>query len=284
MGMTGAEWALLGGSLGGNAIGSLFAPDGQDIQSFADNPNVEIDPGVLMDQLKEMLVNFRDPLWNRINRGNALPSAVIQQPPVFDGGGLPIPIGLTASDPALTDPALLSSSANWTESDAGAPLGSGTIPDGGGGGGGGNLPPRNGDDPSGRYTTGSGEIPPWYTDAPWWDGEENFTPPPWWTGPWPPWGTDPTSPPPTREADPPTAPTPGGGGGGGGVPSPRPGEGRDGSGGDPSGSYLRAGTAGDDATQALGAITLLTSLHNARPSSVTAGAGPRRRPLPSVLG
>ena len=157
MGLTGAEWALLGGSVGGNAIGSLFAPDGQEIQSFADNPNVEIDPGVLMDQLKEMLVNFRDPLWNRINRGNELPGAIVQQPPVFDGGGMPMPIGLSSFDPALFNSDLLSSRARWTDGPAG---GDGGTPIGGPGGpgDGGNLPPRNGDDPSG----GVSNPPGWY--------------------------------------------------------------------------------------------------------------------------
>jgi hypothetical protein len=37
----------------------------------------------------------------------SLPSAFIQQPPMFQGGGLPMSIGLSGRDPALSRPALL---------------------------------------------------------------------------------------------------------------------------------------------------------------------------------
>lgn len=47
--------------------------------------------------------------WLNLTKGRAkqditLPGAYAQQPPVFTGGGLPMPIGVTGVDPALSNP------------------------------------------------------------------------------------------------------------------------------------------------------------------------------------
>ena len=41
------------------------------------------------------------------NQPTTLPSAFVQPPPTLSGGGLPMPIGVRATDPAISDPSLL---------------------------------------------------------------------------------------------------------------------------------------------------------------------------------
>jgi hypothetical protein len=45
-------------------------------------------------------------LRNKANRPVALRSAYVQQPPTFTGGGMPMPIGVSGYDPALSNPGL----------------------------------------------------------------------------------------------------------------------------------------------------------------------------------
>ena len=47
-------------------------------------------------------------LSDRLAQPVNLRSAYVQQPGAYSGGGLPFPIGVTAQDPALSDPSLLS--------------------------------------------------------------------------------------------------------------------------------------------------------------------------------
>lgn len=105
MGLKPSDYAMLAGAIGGPLLGSLFAPEGQERQSFEDNPNTS--PSSLMESNKNILDSMFGTLMTRANAGVSLPSAVVQQPGAYTGGGLPMPIGLVASDPALSNRNLL---------------------------------------------------------------------------------------------------------------------------------------------------------------------------------
>lgn len=97
-------WPALG-MLGSSAISAIAAPDGQELQSFdGEGP---LDPKLMLGDAKVRLEDMMALLKDRANRPIQLRSAYVQQPPVFTGGGLPMPIGVAGMDPALTDPSLL---------------------------------------------------------------------------------------------------------------------------------------------------------------------------------
>jgi hypothetical protein len=155
MGMAG----LAAASIGGNILAQMFAPDGQEIQSF-DTPEGRargIDPYGVMDEAHNGVKNYGNLLQEILGRDVTLPSSYVQSPPTITGGGLPMPIGVSGRDPALNDPKLLTkpgiqSSPFFTET------------------GPGNINPEN----HGSITrAGSNQTPP--TDAP--NGRGTQTPP-----------------------------------------------------------------------------------------------------------
>ena len=101
--MTGAEWAAIASILGPTLSG-LFGSDPQERKSF-DGTNVS--PLRMMNQANDFTNNFGRALAGRVSQGINLPSAVAQTPGAYTGGGLPMPIGVTAQDPALANPSLL---------------------------------------------------------------------------------------------------------------------------------------------------------------------------------
>jgi hypothetical protein len=88
------------GQLGGPALAGLFSPDPQEANSFPGAPE-------MMSQLQSLLGGAGSALTSRAMTPVSLPSAVAQQPTAFTGGGLPFPVGLSATDPALGNPSLL---------------------------------------------------------------------------------------------------------------------------------------------------------------------------------
>lgn len=84
----------LGGLLGGGG--------GQDRQSFSDSPDT--DPRNILDAGLRQTGATQEMIEDMIGRGVSLPGAYAQPLPTFTGGGLPMPIGTFAMDPALTDP------------------------------------------------------------------------------------------------------------------------------------------------------------------------------------
>jgi hypothetical protein len=92
--------AILGGALEG-----LFSDEGgQQRTPFTGDLAPDKMLGRFNDNLNEVYPKARRRLGGDIN----LPSAFAQQPPTFMGGGLPMPIGVTGVDPALSNPDLLS--------------------------------------------------------------------------------------------------------------------------------------------------------------------------------
>jgi len=104
MGLKAADYALLAGQLGGGLLGGMFAPEGQERQSFE---GTDVSPLAMMRQSNQFATNLGRALGARTARGVSLPSAYVQQPGAYSGGGLPLPIGVVASDPALANPSLL---------------------------------------------------------------------------------------------------------------------------------------------------------------------------------
>lgn len=105
MGLKAADYALLAGQLGGGLLGGMFAPEGQERQSFE---GTDVSPVAMMRQSNAFTTNLGKALAGRVAGGVNMPSAYVQQPGAYTGGGLPMPIGVVASDPALVNPSLLS--------------------------------------------------------------------------------------------------------------------------------------------------------------------------------
>lgn len=98
--------ATLIGSLAGPTIAGLFAPEGQELQSFSGHGS--IDPVNMLHNTNTMIGRLGNAITDRAAQPISLRSAFAQQPTAFTGGGLPFPIGLSGVDPALGDTSLLS--------------------------------------------------------------------------------------------------------------------------------------------------------------------------------
>lgn len=95
---------------GGSALSGMFGDEGggsYKAEPYLDGSGNPIAPNTL-DQLQKALGALGPVFTERLRRGIQLPSAFAQQPPVFAGGGMPMPIGVTGVDPALNDPSMLS--------------------------------------------------------------------------------------------------------------------------------------------------------------------------------
>lgn len=106
MGMQGKDIASLLAQLGVAGIGAWAAPDGQELQSFEGEG--ALDPRNMYGEARSGINDMLEQVKARANRPVRTRSAYVQQPPVFTGGGLPMPIGVSGMDPALADKSLLS--------------------------------------------------------------------------------------------------------------------------------------------------------------------------------
>lgn len=106
MGMEGKDVALLLSQLGVSGINAWAAPDGQELQSFEGHG--PLDPRNMYSEARSQTNDMIEQLKARANRPVTVRSAYVQQPPVFTGGGLPMPIGVSGMDAALADRSLLS--------------------------------------------------------------------------------------------------------------------------------------------------------------------------------
>ena len=77
-------------------------PEGQELQSFEGEGN--LDPRQVLTDAQGSITDLLGTLRDRANQPINLRSAYVQQPPVFTGGGLPMPIGVNGrcSDSACT--------------------------------------------------------------------------------------------------------------------------------------------------------------------------------------
>ena len=104
--MTGAETALLIAQLAGPMMAGLFGGDDSPRQSFEGSGAV--DPRNLMRSNLDLATRYGQAMTDHLARPISLPSAYVQTPGAYSGGGLPMPIGISAEDPALANPSLLS--------------------------------------------------------------------------------------------------------------------------------------------------------------------------------
>ena len=105
-GFTGTDIANIIAQLGASGIEAWGMPDGQELQSFEGNTNV--DPRNMYGEARDQINDMTGLLKARAMRPVSTRSGYVQQPPVFTGGGLPMPIGVVGMDPALADRSLLS--------------------------------------------------------------------------------------------------------------------------------------------------------------------------------
>lgn len=96
--------ALIGSSLAGPVLSSMFAPEGQELKSFS---GTGVDPTQMLSGVNDMLSTLGRSLADRASTPVSVPSAYVQQPGAYTGGTLPFPIGVVGSDPALGNPSLL---------------------------------------------------------------------------------------------------------------------------------------------------------------------------------
>jgi len=99
MGLETAGKLALGSGVAGG-LGPLFAPEGQELQSFegVNRNGITIDPADRLAATAGLAEHFL-PLFNdNFTRDIDLSSSFVQQPAVFSGGGLPMDIGVTAFD------------------------------------------------------------------------------------------------------------------------------------------------------------------------------------------
>ena len=102
--MTGIEIALLVSSLAGAAGGLIGGGSDQEINSFE---GTQLDPVNMGVRSSQLISGAGDVLAKRAGKGIQLRGVGVQQPGGYSGGGLPMNIGLSGSDPALKDPSML---------------------------------------------------------------------------------------------------------------------------------------------------------------------------------
>ena len=93
------------GAVGGPTLSALFTPEGQELSSFEGRG--ALDPVTMLTNVNTILGRVGKGVTERAATPISLPSSYVQTPPVFSGGGLPMPIGVSGQDPALANPSLL---------------------------------------------------------------------------------------------------------------------------------------------------------------------------------
>ena len=97
--------AILLSSLFSGMFGGLFGGGDQELQSFDMMP--DLSPEERLSEAINATREWSDVAKDFANQPVKLRSSYVQQPPVFTGGGLPMPVGVLGRDPALDDPSLL---------------------------------------------------------------------------------------------------------------------------------------------------------------------------------
>lgn len=105
LGMDPVTLGLLISQIAGPMLGGLFGPDQQQRKSFEGQG--AIDPSNMMRNNLALTSRLGNAITDHLATPVSLPSAVVQTPGAYTGGGLPFPIGVSAEDPALANPSLL---------------------------------------------------------------------------------------------------------------------------------------------------------------------------------
>lgn len=95
---------------GSSVLGGLSAPEGTNVVPLR-SLRLPTGPADTASLLEMGIIPAGEMVGDLLNRAQSpinLRSSFAQQPPAFSGGGLPMPIGVTGIDPALTNPSLRS--------------------------------------------------------------------------------------------------------------------------------------------------------------------------------
>lgn len=96
--------AIIGGA--GRIGASIFAPQGQMLSSFENDPT--LNPGKMLLQSDNAVNSVFGPALARAFSPVDMSDAYVQSPPSFTGGGMPVPVGVTGSwgagKPAVASP------------------------------------------------------------------------------------------------------------------------------------------------------------------------------------
>lgn len=103
MGLTTSDYIKLLAGLGGGALQGALAP-----RPHSFSGSGAMDPVKLGNSTVDKLNGAYGQAQKAIGNGVHLRSSYVQSPPSFDGPDMPMPMGVTAHDPALDDPSLLS--------------------------------------------------------------------------------------------------------------------------------------------------------------------------------
>ena len=108
---------MIYGSLGSagiqGAMSAFGGSDIDDISGFAPEPGHYLDPRMHAEQYLRDSYNLLGMQAAAAAQPSTLPGAFVQPHPWYSGGGLPIPIGVTAQDPALFAPGVHQPRAGW---------------------------------------------------------------------------------------------------------------------------------------------------------------------------
>lgn len=107
--------------LGGSFLGGLGQQGPQERQSYRGVGGA--DPTEMLPRAFGAISGLGDALTKQASQGVKLRSSYVQSPPTFAGGGMPMPIGLSGRDPALSDPSLLSKAGLFGGQDGGSLFG-----------------------------------------------------------------------------------------------------------------------------------------------------------------
>lgn len=149
MGAAGPLIAAGAGNAVSGLLANLTAPEGQQLSTYEGIPG--INPIDMLKSSTQAIKALTGLASQNLSEGIHLPSAYAQDLPTFTGGGLPMPIGVTARDPAARNPGLRSlgglgeGGRSIADAPPKPPLWVLPVGDEGGGGGGGRadlFPPR----------------------------------------------------------------------------------------------------------------------------------------------
>lgn len=95
-------------SAAGSILGPLLAGGGEDAQQIRQSfAGTSLDPRLVGQDVGDVTRGFADLASQVTSQPPQLTGTLVQQPPVFAGGSLPFPVGVTGVDPAIADPSLL---------------------------------------------------------------------------------------------------------------------------------------------------------------------------------
>lgn len=105
--------AMIGMPLVSGAMSAFGGSDLDDLSGYAPYEGHFLDPRFHAEQYMRDVYNMEGIRAGHAAQPTTLPGAFVQPLPWYSGGGLPMPMGVTAQDPALFNPGVHQSRAGW---------------------------------------------------------------------------------------------------------------------------------------------------------------------------